>query len=118
MRNGQPDRAAELHRSKTEIEKIIARYQQLHMRHQPSRDAAEMARLAERLGQWFEAKAFLTVAVAVDPDRVDLRRDLARLDERRDTIGGPGRTLAQLLAPELGAPSSPSGQSTHGPVNR
>jgi predicted Zn-dependent protease len=110
VRNGQPDHAGTLRRSKTEIEKIVARYQHLHTRHQPSRDAAEMARLAEQLGQWFENKAFLTLAVAVDPDRVDLRRDLARPDERRDTFGGPGRTLAQLLAPELGDLPSPSDQ--------
>ena len=102
VRNDQPDRAGELRRAKTEIEKIRARYQQLHKRHQPSRDAAEMARLAEQLGQWFEAKAFLTVAIAADPDRAGLRRDLARLHDRSDTIGGPRRTLAQLLAPELG----------------
>jgi tetratricopeptide (TPR) repeat protein len=99
---GLPDRAGELRRAKTETEMLVARYKQLYRRRQPSRDAAEMARLAEQLGQWFEAKAFLTVAVAADPDRVDLRRDLARLDERRDLIGGPRRTLAQLLAPELG----------------
>ena len=116
--NGQPDRAAELRRQKTEIERLTARYQQLHTRHQPSRDAAEMARLAEQLGQRFEARAFLTVAVAVDPDRDDLRRDLARLSKRRDTIGGPERTLAELLAPELGDVPSASGQATHGPVKR
>ncbi len=102
VRNGQPDRAGELRRDKTKIEQISARYQQLHKRHQPSRDAAEMARLAEQLGQWFEAKAFLTVAIAADPDRAGLRRDLAMLHDRSDTIGGPRRTLAQLLAPELG----------------
>ena len=101
VKNGQPNRAAELRRKKTEIDRLMARYQQLHARHQPSRDAAEMARLAEQLGQRFEAKAFLTVAVASDPDRDDLRRDLDRLDQRTDTIEGPGRTLADLLAPEL-----------------
>ncbi len=86
---------------KTEIDRLMARYQQLHARHQPSRDAAEMARLAEQLGQRFEAKAFLTLAVDSDPDRDDLRRDLARLNQRTDTIEGSGRTLADLLAPEL-----------------
>jgi enediyne biosynthesis protein E4 len=118
VKNGRPDRASELRRAKTKIETIMARYQQLHKRHQPSRDAAEMARLAEQLGQRFEAKAFLTLAIAVDPDRVDLRRDLARLHERSDTIGGAGRTLAQLVAAELGDVRSQSGQSTHGPVKR
>ncbi len=107
MKTGRPDCAGELRSSKTKIEKVMSRYQQLHKRHQPSRDAAEMARLAEQLGQWFEAKAFLIVAIAADPDRVDLRRDLARLRERSDTIVGSGHTLAQLIAPELGNVPSP-----------
>ena len=80
VKNGQPNRVAELRREKTEIDRLIARYQQLHVRHQPSRDAAEMARLAEQLGQQFEAKAFLTLAVDSDPDQDDLRRDLDRLN--------------------------------------
>ena len=96
VKNGQPNRAAGLRREKTEIERCYARYQQLHVRHQPSRDAAEMARLAEQLGQRFEAKAFLTLAVAVDPDRDDLRRDLDKLNHGADTIEGartyPGRS--------------------------
>jgi tetratricopeptide (TPR) repeat protein len=102
VKNGQPDRAAGLRRERAESERRIARYQHLHMRHQPSRDAAEMARLAEQLGQRFEARAFLTLAVANDPNRDDLRRDLDRLNQRAETIEGPGRTLADLLAPELG----------------
>jgi tetratricopeptide (TPR) repeat protein len=117
LKNGQPDRAARLPREKTEIERRIARYQQLHVRHQPRRDAAEMARLAEQLGQRFEAKAFLTLAVANDPDRDDLRRDLDRLNQRADTIEGPGRTLANLLAPELDDVREPPAQLTQGMVN-
>ncbi len=101
VKNGQPNRALELRREKTEIDRLIARYQQLHARHQPSRDAAEMARLAEQLGQRFEAKAFLTFAVNDNPYRDDLRRDLDRLIERAGPIEGPGRTLADLLAAEL-----------------
>jgi thioredoxin-like negative regulator of GroEL len=79
IESGQPERAGALGRAKTEIEQSTARYEQLHARHQPRRDAAEMARLAERLGCWFEARAFLTIAVAADPERVELARDLARL---------------------------------------
>jgi hypothetical protein len=107
VKNGRPGWVGELRSARTKIEKIMARYQQLHKRYQPSRDAAEMARLAEQLGQWFETKAFLTVAIAADPDRVDLRRDLARLHQRSDTIGGSGRTLAQLVGAELGNVPSP-----------
>src|SRR5262249_34680351 len=70
---GQPARAAELRGKKVEIDRLTARYQKLSQRNQPARDAAEMACLAERLGRWFEARAFLTVATTVDPDRDDLR---------------------------------------------
>ena len=66
-----------------------------------------MARLAEQLGQRFEAKAFLTLAVANDPDRVELRRDLDRLNQRADTTEEPGRTMADLLALELGDNQKP-----------
>jgi thioredoxin-like negative regulator of GroEL len=81
---GQPTRAADLRRKKSEIDQLKARYQKLHERNQPMRDAAEMARLAEQLGRRFEARGFLTFAVAVDSDRNDLRRDLARLNQRTD----------------------------------
>jgi len=52
------------------------------------------------------------LAVAIDPDRDDLRRDLDRLNQRTDTIVAPGRTLADLLAPELGDDQEPSAQLT------
>jgi enediyne biosynthesis protein E4 len=106
VKDGQPKRALDLDHKKNEMESLIARYQRLHMRHQPSRDAAEMARLAAQLGQRFEAKAFLTLAVGVDPTRDDLRRDLDRLTERADSIEGPGRILAEVLAPEISFSSS------------
>jgi len=99
VREGHPERAARLRDRKSEIERLQARYLKLYLRNQPMRDAAAMASLAERLGRWFEARAFLTVAIAADPDRDDRRRELARLEERSGTIGGPGRTLADLLAP-------------------
>jgi len=108
VKDGQPERAVELRRKKIEIDRLQARYLKLHERYQPRRDAAEMARLAEQLGRRFEAKAFLTVAVAVNPDRTDLRSDLSRLDQRTDTIEVPGRTLADVLATELGVNQEPS----------
>ena len=56
VQNGQPARAAELRRQKTELDRVRARYQKLYQRSQPTRDSAEMARLAEQLGHWFEAQ--------------------------------------------------------------
>jgi hypothetical protein len=76
---GRPAQADELRSQRREIVQIRARYQKLHERKQPIRDAQEMARLAGRLGREFEARAFLTIAIAQDPGRVDLRHELIRL---------------------------------------
>ena len=64
-----------------------------------------MANLAEQLGRRFEARAFLTVATLVHPDRDDLRHDLARLNRDSRTIKPAGRTLADMLVGEVRAPA-------------
>jgi len=100
--DAQTGRAAALATQKAEIHRLQARYQALDERNQPIRDAEEMGRLAEQLGQRFEARAFLTVAVAANPEREDLRRDLARLDQQsRASTSSPGQTLDEILAIEL-----------------
>jgi hypothetical protein len=95
---GQPARAAEYRNKKTENDRLDARYQKLHQRNQPLRDSAEMASLAERLGLWFEARAFATVAVAVDPERQELRSQLVRIEEQLADHGRAGHNLADLVA--------------------
>jgi enediyne biosynthesis protein E4 len=77
----RPDLADRLRSRKSEIQGIEARYQTLYRRNLPTRDAEEMARLAEQLGRWFEARGFLTVALAADPGREDLRAALARVNQ-------------------------------------
>jgi enediyne biosynthesis protein E4 len=98
---GQIDRAARLRDQKTRIERLRARYQKLHMRYQPSRDAAEMAQLAEQLGRWFEAKVYLTLAEAAGPGRGDHPGDRARLTRHSRHTIDPGRALAGLIDPEI-----------------
>ena len=66
-KDGQPAQAAELRRRKAEIDGFAARYEKLHERKQPIRDAVEMASLAEQLGRRFEARGFLTVAISETP---------------------------------------------------
>jgi predicted Zn-dependent protease len=61
----QSERATELRRQRSEIERLEARYLKLFERNQPQRDAAEMAHLAKRIGRRFEARAFQIVADAV-----------------------------------------------------
>jgi tetratricopeptide (TPR) repeat protein len=99
----QPARAAELHQRKAQLAQIKHRFQILFQRNQPIRDAAELARLAERLGWFFEARAFLTVAVANAPDRADLRDALTQLPQRETPVAPSGRTWADALASELEA---------------
>ena len=59
--------AAGLRRRNEETERAQARYRELYRRNQPSRDAEEMARLAETLGHRFEAIVLLTAALADEP---------------------------------------------------
>jgi enediyne biosynthesis protein E4 len=99
-KNGQPDRARELRLKKTEIGQLEVQFRKLHERHQPKRDAPEMARLAGLLGRRFEAKAFLTIAMAVYPHRKELWIEVARLKDRGQTTRPTGKTLADLLADE------------------
>jgi tetratricopeptide (TPR) repeat protein len=95
----QPARAQELRRRAAEIDELAALYYQKLDRNQPLRDAAEMAGIAARLGREFEARVFLTVAIAVDPDRDDLRRDLDRLEQSTSNRGAnrTGRSLADVV---------------------
>jgi tetratricopeptide (TPR) repeat protein len=98
----QPDRAAQLCREKAAIDGVPARYEKLYDRKQPIRHAVEMASLAERLGRTFAARAFLTLAIAEDPEREGQRRDLARLLYSPPAIAGRAQTLAEALAHALG----------------
>jgi enediyne biosynthesis protein E4 len=77
--DGQAAQAGELLRQKAEVEQMLARYRKLHERRQPIRDAKELARLSEKIGRRFEARAYLTIALEDDPDREDLRQHLREL---------------------------------------
>ncbi len=98
---GQPDRAESLLRQKAGLQQVQDRYQFLYRRNQPARDAVEMAHLAEQLGQRFEARAFLTMAVFDNPQRGDLRSQLARFKEVDRSTVRSGLTLADSPAVEL-----------------
>jgi thioredoxin-like negative regulator of GroEL len=92
-----PDQAAEYRRRNADIDRLRTRYDQLHARNQPLRDAAEMARLAQQLGREFEARAFLAISIADEPDREDLRRDLRRPARAPAAGSRTGQTLAELI---------------------
>jgi enediyne biosynthesis protein E4 len=89
---GQPARASEFRLKTNTIDRLRARYEELHQRKQPARDAVELAHLAEQLGREFEARASLAVAISEDPGREDLRRDFERLRPRPAPVAYRPRT--------------------------
>ena len=101
-KRSQPVRAASLEGKKAEAETRRVRYLKLYEREQHVRDAEEMAGLAEQLGRIFEARVFLNLAAAQEPEREDLRREFSRLAGRRNpAIAKRGQTLADVLGSEL-----------------
>jgi tetratricopeptide (TPR) repeat protein len=103
QKEGEADRAQELRRQKNEVERLLARYDKLYKRNQTIRDAAEMASLAEQLGQPFEAKALQTIAIATELEHRERPDPLVRSSRDVTTMPSPGGTLADLLARELDA---------------
>ncbi len=97
--DGRTADSAELRRKKFELGQMRARYQKLNDRKQPIRDAVKMAHLAQQLGRRFESRVFLTLAMAADPGRRDLRHDLERLNatQERSAIPQHTQTLAEAL---------------------
>jgi thioredoxin-like negative regulator of GroEL len=98
-RSGRPERAAEYREEQTKIAQRQARRQVLFDRNQPIRDAEELARLGLKLGLRFEARVFLTIALAEDPRRADLSDELDSLI--RPTSPPSGHTLAEIVDAEL-----------------
>ena len=99
--NRSSDRIAESARRKAETRRLRDRYRVLYERNQPSRDCAEMARIAEQLGRRFEARVFATLALADDPTAIDLRNQRNRLNAHADDPSLRGRTLADVLVPRV-----------------
>lgn len=104
QKEGKADRADELRRKKIKVDQLLARYGKLYKRNQTIRDAPEMASLAEQLGQPFEAKVFLTIAIANELEQRQFLRDqLVLASQDVSTTHSPGRNLADVLATELDA---------------
>lgn len=99
---GEPARVQELVGRRAEIEGLLARYEKLFDRDQPLRDAEEMAGIAARLGRTFESRALLTVEIAQDPERVDLRKSLERLNQVAAMSRPRAQSLADVVARESG----------------
>jgi tetratricopeptide (TPR) repeat protein len=96
----KPERIGECRHRKEEIGRLQARYEKLYRRNQTLRDANEMAGLAEQLGRPFEAKVFMTIAMAEG----SMHRDpTVRSVQHVPSAHPRSGTLAELLAEELAA---------------
>lgn len=105
--------------NETELETLKARCRRLFDRNQPGRDAPELARIAEQLGHWFEARAFWTIAQATGWPVADLPATIARLKARENLRRTESLTgsLADQLAPVFaGNPTSGSIADAHASV--
>lgn len=91
-------RYSELRRRKSDLEGVLARYKERFARDQPLRDAAEMARLAEQLGQDFEARAFRVLAGEVREGGDRNRVATTGTSGDPSGVATSGETLADRLA--------------------
>jgi hypothetical protein len=60
-----------------------------------------MARLADQLGRWFEARVFLTVALTDEPGRADLQREITRLPKSPAQFKDLRHTLEEAVVLDL-----------------
>jgi tetratricopeptide (TPR) repeat protein len=103
QRAGEPERAAAIRRRQQEALRDKDRYRRLMIEDRdpiPRDELHERARLAERLGRWYEAQGWLTLALERDPadraDREALDR-LARDAPKSVTLALPGASLLDLV---------------------
>ena len=100
---GDPDRAAALRRRQEEALRDKDRYRRLMIENRdpiPRDELHERARLAERLGRWYEAQGWLTLALEREPADRAAREALDRLARdapRPITLTLPGASLLDLV---------------------
>jgi thioredoxin-like negative regulator of GroEL len=107
LQAGRADRAVQLRARKAEADRAKARYEMLVTRPSPEalHHVVEMARLAEVLGRWFEARSLWSLELERrpgDPEAQAARSRLARSEQPAGDL-----TPAALLA-ELGPTSTPA----------
>jgi tetratricopeptide (TPR) repeat protein len=100
---GDSQAAAAWRQRKSELDAASDRYHRLYKEDQFSEHLPELASLAERLGRWFEARAFWSIVTERDPSNRDARPALARLDAAGSMRSRPEASVAALLADELEA---------------
>ena len=107
--DGDSSRLAELRRRKAAIDSARLRYAALVHQLDPAPHPAELARAAQSLGRWFDARGWWKLAARRDEaSRAEAEAALARLAKAEPPAAPSGRSLAELLGP---VPPSPSGKT-------
>src|SRR5262249_54521579 len=94
---GRSDRAAELHRRKAEVDRTRDHYRKLLAVDVTTVDLPAVARLAEALGRWFEARGWWSLVARRAPADREPRDALERLARHVDPRPA-GRSLTDLIA--------------------
>ncbi len=121
---GDPRTAAEHRRRKTELDAALDRYFRLYKQDRYAEHLPELAELAERLGRWFEARAFRELIVAQDPRNAGVVRALDRRGPPGMVASPVAGTLDVLISTgPAPAPASVPGRGScgvadHGPIPR
>jgi tetratricopeptide (TPR) repeat protein len=103
---GETAAATALRRRKTELDLALNVYFPLYKEDRLAEHLPELAPLAERLGRWFEARAFWELIAVRDPAQAEARTALARLASRGAPHPETRESLAQVLAADLSPLSS------------
>ena len=82
---GQADRAGELRRRKADVDQARERYRKLLAIDATTVNLPTVARLAETLGRWFEARGWWSLVLRQVPDDREARAALDRLARRADS---------------------------------
>jgi len=99
---GEADRAAELRRRKAAIDVARDHYRSLISLPDMVPHAAELARAAEAIGRWYDAKAWWALAVRRNPSLArEASAAAARMPRVEPASEANGQTLAEILGPVL-----------------
>ena len=109
----QGDRSARCRRRKGAIDQARDEYRKLtgSASADGASQAADLARVAERLGRRFEARGWWTIRLRQAPDDESARAALARLGPDRTPVEVAGQTLADLIPrrrPPIGPVATPA----------
>src|SRR5271157_1790179 len=122
--SGATREAARLRRRKSQIDADRDRYNRLYKEDRYLDHLVELAAVVERLGRWFEARAFWELISVGNPANTAATAALARLQSHRGAGARPSGSLAQALSielipstPEAGA-GKPRKQAARGPTPR